>query len=154
MTEWTLERALDLAIMMEEQSIQLYTTTMNVVQNPGSKQFLKELLRIEVGHKEKLVEAKTNPDKISEIGTLHSKVLDLRIAEVSSEATLSPGADYQQLLLFAAQREKEAHDYYVRLAGNFKGKRMGEMFEAFAQEEMKHKYRLEREYDEFVLQDM
>ena len=155
LTEWTLERALNLAVMMEEQSIQLYTITMNVVQNPGSKQFLKELLEIEEGHKEKLVEAKSNPETIAETGSLNSKIIpDLGIAETSSDATLSPGADYQQLLLFAAQREKDAHDYYTSLAGNFKGKRIGEMFEALAHEEMKHKYRLEREYDEFVLQDM
>ena len=154
LAEWTLERALDLAVMMEEQSIQLYTTTMNVVQSPGSKQFLKELLEIEEGHKEKLLEAKSNPEKIAEIGSLHSKIPDLGIAEISSEETLSPGADYQQILLFAAQREKDAHDYYMSLARKYKGKRIGEMFEAFAQEEMKHKYRLELEYDEFVLQDM
>ncbi len=154
LTEWTLRKALDLAVMMEEQSIQLYTTAMNAVQNPGSKQFLKELMEIEAGHKEKLIEAKNNPEKISEIGSLNSKIPDLGIAEISSEATLSHGADYQQILIFAAQREKDAHDYYINLAGNFKGKRIGEMFEAFAQEEMKHKYRLESEYDEFVLQEM
>jgi rubrerythrin len=154
LTEWTLERALDLAVMMEEQSIQLYTATMKAVQNPGSRQFLKELMEIEEGHKEKLVEAKSNPEKIAEIGSLHSKIPDLGIAEILINATLSPGADYQQVLIFAAQREKDAHDYYMSLAGNFKGKRIGEMFEALAQEEMKHKYRLESEYDEFVLQDM
>jgi rubrerythrin len=154
LTEWTLERALDLAIMMEEQSVQLYTTAMNTVQNPGSKQFLKELIEIEEGHKKKLLEIKSSPEKIAEIGSLHSKIPDLGIAETSSEGTLSPGADYQQVLIFAAQREKGAHDYYMSLAANYRGKQIGEMFEAFAQEEMKHKFQLEREYDDFILQDM
>jgi rubrerythrin len=154
LTEWTLERALNLAIMMEEQSIQLYTTTVKTVQNPGSKQFLKELLEIEEDHKAKLLEAKSNPEKIAEIGSLHSKIPDLGIAEISSEVPLSPGADYQQILIFAAQREKGAHDYYLSLAANFRGKQIGEMFVAFAQEEMKHKFRLEREYDDYILQDM
>jgi rubrerythrin len=154
MSEWTLEKAIDLAVMMEEQSIHLYSTSINSVTNPGSKQFLKDLLEIEKTHKEKLLEAKSNPEKIAEIGFLHSKIPDLGIAEISSEGTLSPGADYQQILLFAAQREKGAHDYYMKLAANYRGKQIGAMFEAFAQEEMKHKYRLEKEYDDFVLQDM
>ena len=154
MSEWTLGRALDLAIMMEEQSIQLYTTTQSMVSNPGSKTLLKELVEMEKIHKESLQEAKENPEKVSEIGSLDYKIYDLGIAETTSEAKLSPNADYQEILLYAAQREKSTHDYYIDLATRFRGKQIGSMFEAFAQEELKHKYLLEKEYDEFVLQDM
>ena len=154
MSEWTLGRALDLAIMMEEQSIHLYTTTQKMVTNPGSKMLLKELLEMEKTHKESLQEAKYNPEKVSEIGSLDYSLLDLGIAGTSAKAKLSPNADYQEILLYAAQREESTHDYYMDLAARFKGKQIGAMFEAFAKEELKHKYQLEKEYDDHVLQDM
>jgi rubrerythrin len=154
LSEWTLEKALDLAIMMEEQSIQLYTSTLGMVTNPGSKILLKELLEMEKTHKESLQEAKNDPEKVNEIGSLDYKIPDLGIAGTASEAKLSPNADYQEILLYAAQREESTHGYYMNLAGRFEGKQIGAMFEAFAKEEMKHKYQLEKEYDDYVLQDM
>ena len=43
MSDWTVEKALELAVSMEEESIQLYASAQNRIISPGSKQFLKEL---------------------------------------------------------------------------------------------------------------
>ncbi|RLI07707.1 hypothetical protein DRO42_07680 [Candidatus Bathyarchaeota archaeon] len=82
MSDWILERALNLALEMEEQSIRLYTSAQDRVVNPGSRQFLKEL------------------------------------------------------------------------AAKYREKQIGRMFARLAQEELKHKHRLEREYDDVVLKEM
>lgn len=67
---------------------------------------------------------------------------------------LSPEADYQEILIYAAKREKETHDFYVELAKKYLDKEIGRIFARLAHEELKHKYRLETEYDDIVLKEM
>ena len=67
---------------------------------------------------------------------------------------LDPEADYPQVLIFAAQREKVTHDFYVQVARKFNNTEMGKIFNNFAIEELRHKYLLEKEYDDVVLAEM
>jgi rubrerythrin len=154
LSEWTLEGALNIAAMMEDQSIQLYTSAQGKVVNPGSRQFLKELVREEEGHKRKILDAMRDPDKIGEIGKSDAKIRDLQISDRLERASLSPEADYQELLIYACKREKETHDFYVGLAKAYRGNQIGDLFTKLAQEELKHKYRLEQEYDDIILKEM
>ena len=57
MPELTLERALKLALNMEEQSIKIYTSAQNKVSSPSSKVLLKELVKEEEKHKDKILKA-------------------------------------------------------------------------------------------------
>lgn len=154
MSEWTLEKALNLALMMEDQSIQLYTSAQDRVLNPGSKQLLKELVEEEERHKSNILDAMRDPEKIEEIGSLDTKIQDLKIVDRLVEVSLSPEADYQKILVYAAKREKETHDFYMELAKKYQDKQIGKMFIRLAHEELKHKYRLEHEYDNIVLSEM
>ena len=154
MSEWTLERALNLALTMEEQSIGLYTSAQDRARNPGSRQFLRELVEEEERHRSNILAAMEDPEKIEAIGSLSTKIQDLRIVEMLEDVPLSPGADYQQILIYAAKREKEAHDFYMELARKYRGKDIGRMFARLAQEELRHKYRLEKEYDDIILKEM
>jgi rubrerythrin len=52
------------------------------------------------------------------------------------------------ILNFAMKNEQEAVDFYSRLAKNSKGEEMKTVFEEFAQEEVKHKARLQKIQDE------
>ena len=54
MPELTLERVLKLALNMEEQSIEIYTSAQNKVSSSGSKVLLKELVKEEEKRKYKL----------------------------------------------------------------------------------------------------
>jgi len=150
---WTVGRVLDLAIQMEEQSVQLYESARKRVLSPGSRAMLKELAVEEEGHRRLLVEAMEHPEKVGGIGAAGG-VLDLEIVDHLESAALSPGADYQQILIYAAKREKETHDLYVELARKYRGRDVGEMFARLAQEELKHKFKLEKEYDDVVLAEM
>lgn len=154
MSEWTLDRVLNLALRMEEQSIQLYTSAQDTVSSLGSKKLLGELVVEEERHRNNILEAMENPEKIREIGSLERKIEDLKIVDTLVDVPLSPGADYQQILIYAGKREKDAHDLYIELAARYRNKQIGMMFARFAQEELKHKYRLEQEYDEVVLREM
>lgn len=152
MSESTLEKALKLALTMEEESIQLYTSAQDKVLNPSSKVFLKELVKEEKKHKEKIIEALRDPERINEIGS--SKVQDLMIVDWLKDVPLSPEADYQQILIYAGKREKATYDFYMELADKYGDKQIGKMFRTLAQEELKHKNRLEKEYDDVILKEM
>lgn len=146
-----LDRALDLAVTMEEESIRLYTSAQEKTSNASSRQFLRELVEEEQKHKTKLLEVKMNPETIEEIGSLDTKIADLKIVDWLEDANLSPEADYQQILIFAGKREKTTHDFYIQLATRYQGDSLGKIFARLAQEELKHKYLLEKEYDDLVL---
>ena len=139
---------------MEEQSIQLYSTAQEKVTNPASRTFLKELVTEEGRHRTNLLQAMEDPGKIQEIGTLDTVVQDLKIVDTLKDATLSPDADYQDILIYAAKREKVTHDFYIEMAMKYKESQIGKMFVNLAQEELRHKYRLETEYDDIVLKWM
>ncbi len=154
MPELTLEGTLKFALAREEESIKLYASAQKKALNFGSSKFLQELADEEQTHKAKIREAMRNPKKVKEIGTLETKIQDLKIVDYLEDVTLSPEADYQQILIYAAKREKTTHDLYLELAGRYKEKHIGRMFAKLAQEELKHKYRLEKEYDEVILKYM
>ncbi len=139
---------------MEEQSIQLYTSAQDRVVNPGSREFLKELVVEEVRHKNNILTAMEDPEKVEEIGSLDTKIQDLRIVDILEATSLSPEADYQEILIYAAKREKDTHDLYIELAKKYRDKQIGRMFARLAQEELKHKYSLETEYDDVILKEM
>ncbi len=148
MSEWTLEKALNLAVSMEEDSIKLYSSARNNVVNPGSR-ILKELVEEEKWHKSNLLQTKEDPGKIQEIGTLATVVQDLRIVDYLEGTSLNPEVDYQDILIYAIKREKATHDF-IEMAKRYRESQIGEMFANLAQEELMHKDRLEAEYDDVV----
>jgi rubrerythrin len=122
------------------------------VNYPSSKKFLQELAQEELKHKEKLLAIMENKEKLSELGT-HAKVQDLKIVDTMKATTLSEDADYQRILVHAAKREKATYDYYNSLAQGLEGTEVGNLFSKLAQEELTHKNRLEREYDDYILKE-
>lgn len=150
MSEWSLDEILDLAILMEDQSIQIYTSAQDKVVNPGSKEMLKTLVIEEKGHKKRLLEIKEKAKLLEKFSSME-KIQDLKIADVLVKEPLSAESGYQEILVFAAKREKEVHDMYINLAKKYKGSGVENTFMMLAQEELKHKYLLEKEYDDNVL---
>ena len=149
-----MENALKLALSMEEQSIEIYTSAQNKVLNPSSKVLPNELVKEEEKHKNKILEAMRDPKKVKEIGSLETRIHDLKIVDFLKDVSLAPDADYQQILIYAGKREKETHDFYMELAKKYRKMQIGKMFAKLAQEELKHKYRIEKEYDDVVLEWM
>ena len=154
MSGWTLRKALELALSMERKSIELYTSAQTKALSSSSIRLLKELVREEQKHRNKIQEAMKDPKKTKEIGQPVTKIQDLKIVDYLEDTTLSPEADYQQILIYAGKREKETHDLYIELAGRYRGRQIGKMFVQLAEEELKHKHRLEKEYDDTVLKYM
>jgi rubrerythrin len=144
---------IEAAVKVEDQSITLYTMALENAKYPSSKVFLKELVEEERHHKKKLEAILKDKSKISQLGSGGSEVQDLKIVDLLEDTPLSDEADYDAILVYAAKREKSSYDYYKTLALGLRGTEMGELFSKLAQEELGHKNKLEREYDECVLTD-
>jgi rubrerythrin len=151
-TEWTVERALNLALRKEEESIQLYQSAQEkLTKYPASKTFLQDIIKEEKQHREKILQILKDPALLKEMGQSETKIQDLKIVDYIEDVPLSPDADYQQILIFAGKREKTAHDFYMWFANRNQGTKIYNLFIKLAQEELKHKLQFEKEYDDIVL---
>ena len=153
MSELNWKAIIEAAVKVEEQSIALYSMALENAKYPSSKVFLKQLVTEEKVHKNKLETIMKDPTKISELGSHSGAVQDLKIVEMLQDTPLSKDADYETILVYAAKREKSTYDYYRTLAMGLKGTKMGEVFSLLAQEELGHKNKLEKEYDDCILQE-
>ena len=153
MSELNWKAIIEAAVKVEEQSIALYSMALENAKYPSSKVFLKQLVAEEKGHKNKLEAIIKDQTKISELGSHSGAVQDLKIVEMLQDTPLSKDADYEAILVYATKREKTSYDYYRTLAMGLKGTKMGEVFSLLAQEELGHKNKLEKEYDDCILQE-
>jgi rubrerythrin len=150
---WTIEKALEIGAEMELESYTLYTETARKAKYPGAKKLLEEIAEDEKRHREYFLQGLEDPANVK-MRTLKEHIPDLKITDRLVKVPLDPSADYPQILIFAAQRETTTHDFYVQIARKFKDTEMGKMFNNFAMEELRHKYLLEKEYDDVVLTEM
>ena len=150
---WTIEKALKMGAEMELESYNLYTKTAEEARYPGAKKLLTEIAADEKRHREYFLKGLGDPKHLK-MRTLKEDIPDLKITDRLVKVPLDPNADYPEILIFAAQREKATHDFYVQIARKFKDSEMGKMFNNFATEELRHKYLLEKEYDDVVLAEM
>jgi rubrerythrin len=151
-----LEVILENAVKIEEESYALYTTAQGKAKLPSSKALLAELARAELGHKQKLLAIMEGKADVSQLGSPTGRIEDLKIVDFVQDTTLSENADYPAILIYAAKREKNTYEHYRSLAAGPFGRYFpsaGEVFSKLAEEELIHKNRLEREYDEHVLKE-
>jgi rubrerythrin len=156
MPESLLKKLLENAVKIEELSYFLYAKACEKVTFHSAKVLLRELAQTELGHKEKLLAIMQGKADISQLGSPTGGIEDLKIVDFKEKPALSDDADYPTLLLFAAQQEKETYEHYRSLAaGPFAHyfPTAGQLFSRLAEEELIHKNRLEREYDECVLKE-
>lgn len=139
---------LKLAISKEEAAISVYGKMSESTKIPGLKQLMLELQEEERNHK-KLLEGITDQKiKAFEI----KEIPDLKITDYLVEEAPSENMTFQDLLIFAAKKEQEAVDLYTNLESNAEDADLKKLFQFLIQQEKTHKLRLEKEYDEHVLE--
>jgi len=143
----SVDEILVFAIREEEKAAAFYQALAGRVKRPGLRRGLEEFAEEELGHKAKL-------EKVRREGTLAMSgkaVLDLKIGEYLVAPDPSPDMDYQEVLIVAMKKEKEAFRMYTDLAGVTEDAGIRAVFLSLAQEEARHKLRFEVEYDEHFL---
>jgi rubrerythrin len=159
MSEALLKKILEGAIKIEEESYALYVRAQGIAKLPRSKALLSELAEAELNHKEKLLaitgkSASVYWAGVSEFGSETGEIEDLKIVDYMPDTSLSDDADYPTILVYAGKREKMTYEHYKSLAeGPFARyfPQAGELFLKLSEEELIHKNRIEREYNEYVL---
>jgi rubrerythrin len=138
------------AIDKEQEAIDLYSDLAGRAQSPSGKILFKELADMERGHRTRLEKLDMAYFSSQEVKPPE----DLKIADYLVDVELTPDAPYQDIILFAAKREKAAFELYTDLARIYVSiPDIKKVFDILAQEEAYHKLKLEREYDEVVYKE-
>lgn len=139
---------LEFAISREEKAISSYGKMSELTQSPGLRVLLLELQDEEKKHKsllEGITDQKIESFEIKE-------VLDLKISDYLTEEAPTEDMTFQDLLIFAAKKEQEAVELYSNLEKNAMDEELKKLFQFLMQQEKAHKLKLEKEYDEHVLE--
>jgi rubrerythrin len=140
---------LNYAINGEREACFFYTEWAKKVTNPGIKKVFEELAVEESGHERFLKDFKEGKIKNLPQG----EIVDLKISDYLIESKASIDLNYQDALILAMQRERDAFRLYSHLAEITKENEYKKLFNMLAEQEAKHKLRLELIYDEDILVD-
>jgi rubrerythrin len=149
----SVEAIVQRAIQLEIEAETMYKNAAAAVKDEAVHQRLLEMAAQERGHKAKLEDALAGNMRWAIRRAKAEPVKDLRLSDHLTGGSLDPNADYQDVLLFAARREKTAYEFYKAMAEMVDDKLTQNLFEMLASEELRHKYVLEKTYEEVVYQD-
>ncbi len=147
-----IEEFINMAIEREERAYNYYRDAKDRMEDDGTKILLDELAKEELRHKSMLKKA-LEEGVVEHIGEDVSPT-DLKLAETLVAPELSDRSTPQDLLIVAMKMEGAAVEFYQSLEPYFKGSGFEELIERLVREEMKHKERLEKDYDEHYLNEM
>lgn len=147
-----IEELLRTAIKREEESNALYTQAAKMVKSAPSRVLLEELAAEELTHKAKLEDLLAGGVKWVVRGYM-DKVTDLKISDYLVAQPLREDADFQDVLAVAAKREKNAYDFYTAVSEVAQDQAVKNLFAWLANEEMKHKQKVETLYEETVYKE-
>ncbi len=144
-----IDEILDFAIKSEEGAHEFYKGWAKKMENSNIKKFFEELAGEELKHKEFILGLKEGKTLQPPSG----KVTDLKISDYIVTAKAAVDLDFQDALTVAMHREKEAFKLYNKLAMMTADQNIQNTFLTLANEEAKHKLRLETIYDEEILKE-
>ncbi len=147
----TLNDVLTFAIRKESDARELYLMFRDMVKDPGARSLLNELADQELGHKN-LLEKALQDQAIDRIGG--KEVIDLHLSDHMVAEEVGPNSNARDIILFAMKMEQASYNLYLTLLENYRGTALEGVLSRLAQEELKHKETLEREYDEHFMQWM
>ena len=147
MDEKKFKEIIKFAIDKEIKSYNFYTNARQMAKYSGAKDMFSELSKEEAGHRkmlEKLDMKKITRAKIE-------KVPDLKISDYIVDAEFKPDMPYAEILRMAIKMEERALKLYNNMNKSNKDENLKKLFSLLANEEAKHKLRLEKIYDEEIL---
>ncbi len=135
------------AIQREIESVDFYKEAGKMVKHSGTKELFSDFARQEEGHKKKLEEVLSGKIVIGKI----EKVPNLLISDYLVDAKLKPEITYAEILRMAMKREERSVKLYTDLNQKNENEPLKNLFTFLVQEESKHKYAIEKIYDDEIL---
>jgi len=135
------------AIQREIESINFYDKASKMVKLSGTKELFSDFMKQEEGHKKKLEGIQAGKIVLGKI----EKIPNLKISDYLVEAELKPNISYADILRIAMKREERSVKLYTDLNMKNEDETLKSLFAFLIQEESKHKYALEKMYDDEIL---
>jgi len=145
----TVDDVLDFAIKKEEEASRFYSTWSKTVDSKSISDVLAGFAREEQRHKALILDVKGG----KKLNPPEKSITDLKISDYLEEAAPTKDMGFQDALILAMQREKEAFNLYASLASMAENDNIKNLFDTLAREEAKHKLGLETLYDESILKE-
>jgi rubrerythrin len=147
MDEKKFKEMIQFAIGKESDSIDFYSRASQMVKYSGTRELFLDFAKQEEGHKKKLEGVLTGKVDVAKI----EKVPNLKISDYLVDTELRPDIPYADILRIAMKREERSVKLYTDLTEKNVDKNLNNLFAFLIQEESKHKYALEKLYDDEVL---
>lgn len=148
------ERLVSLAIEREVEAYDFYMQALKRAELSSSAKLLRELAEQELGHRKKLEAAL----KQGVCGTFACKTVaqfnKMDLDRYLAAIPLTPSSSPQDVLIVAIKKEEAAHDFYKALSQLTADAPNRVVFDTLAGEELKHKERLQKLYDDNIQQWM
>jgi len=142
----SVKEILALAINKEIESQALYADLCRRVKSAAAKEAFLELAWQERRHQLLLEKYASGRLKAGVLAL--EQPLDYKITEHFERPALSPGMELKDVFLFAAEREKASHEFYLCLAELHPAGRVRNLLEGLAAQELDHKSKVEAFYTE------
>ena len=135
---------IELAIQREEEAYEFYMDIHGKVRDPSVKDTLAFIAGEEKKHRAFLIEYRDGNYGTDALRM--ADVVDYKIAEYLEEPEVAAGASSQDVYLIAAHREGRSYQFYTQLAGMHGDGELRTMLLKMANEELKHKEKMEYLY--------
>ena len=149
MDQQSFQEMVQFALEKEKEAVEFYNECADTSTRPGMKQAFQEMAK-EEEHHVKMLENFT-PKKVESLRI--KDMPNLKISDYLVDMEFTPNMKYQDLLILAMKREDAANALYNNLSTQSSDESIVKLFQILAQEELMHKNRLEKEYDEVVLKN-
>ncbi|MDZ7392020.1 MAG: ferritin family protein [candidate division KSB1 bacterium] len=149
MTREQFEEAIRFAVEKEEEAAALYESAQKVTVTEVGKKTFAEFAAEERKHKKMLLELRLEGLKQRTVAT----VPNLKISDYLVDVEFRPDMSYQDMLILAMKREELSLRLYTDLQDRAGDEQLRNLFSLLAQEEARHKLRLETLYDEEILRE-
>ncbi len=143
----SIDEIIEFAIKKEDEAFELYNELKEKTQDPAIRKIFEELANEELKHKQKLIDFKEGKIFLT---PKSERVPDLKLSDHLIKTELKEDFDIQDALIFAMNREKLAFTLYMQLSENTENQDTKSILISLAQEEAKHKLRLEMIYDDYM----
>jgi rubrerythrin len=143
----SIEEIINFAVDKEREAITFYEDMAKKADDPVVKDAVLSMADEERKHERILLDL--TPKKIQlDRGSPEE---DLKLSDYLVDMTFSKDSTYQELLIIAMKREEKSFAFYADLEQRAGDEASRKVFTLLKGEELKHKARLEKEYEKYVL---
>jgi len=141
------EEIIRFAIQREIESMDFYKKASALVKHSGTRDLFLDFVKQEDGHKTKLEGVLAGKIVLGKL----EKIPNLKISDYMVETELKPDIPYGDILRIAMKREERSVKLYTDLIEKNQDEALRSLFTFLIQEESKHKYYIEKLYDDEIL---